>query len=75
MVDGKRHNWTTNTCYWKYEPHEVCLCNIHVIPKYLYFFQASEEGKSDNNNDFKRSWAAYCSRTILDSVKQTKWNL
>ena len=39
-----------------------------------YFFQASEEGKSDDADDFKISWATYYSRTILDSAKQTKWN-
>ena len=38
----------------------------------FYFFQASEKGKTDNNNDFKISWATYCSRTILDSAKQAK---
>ena len=31
VLDGKRHNWATNAFYWKYEPHEVSLCNIHVI--------------------------------------------
>ena len=40
---------------------------------FCYFFQVSEEGKSDNDNDFKISWATNCSGTILD--KQTKWNL
>ena len=73
LSNGKQHNWATNTFYGKYEPHEVSFCNIRVLPKCLfYFFQASEEGKSDNDNDYKTSWTIYCSRTILDSVKQTK---
>ena len=36
-----------------YEPHEFSLCNIHVIPNcLLFFFQASEKGKTDNDIDF-----------------------
>ena len=31
VLDGKQHNWATNGFYWKYEPHEVILCNIYVI--------------------------------------------
>ena len=39
-----------------YEPHEVNLCNILVYQNaFCYFFQASEEGKTDNDNDFKIS--------------------
>ena len=35
------------------EPHEVSLRNIHVIPNcLLLFFQASGEGKADNDNNF-----------------------
>ena len=35
------------------EPHEVSLRNIHVIPNcLLLFFQASGEGKTDNDNNF-----------------------
>ena len=45
LLDGKRHNWATNTFYWKYEPHEVRT--------FSYFLQASEEDKSDNDNDFE----------------------
>ena len=41
---------------------------------FYYFFQASEEGKSGDDNEFKMSWATCCSRTILDSAKQTKWS-
>ena len=71
MLDGKQHNWATNTFYWKYE---VSLCNIHVRPNCLFLFISGlKEGKTDNANDFKMSWATYCSRTILDSAKQTKW--
>ena len=71
MLDGKRHNWVTNTFYCKYE---VNLCNIHPND-FWYFPQVSEDSKSDNNNDFKICWATSCSRTILDSAKQAKWNL
>ena len=53
----------------------VCVTStLYQIAAY-YFFQASEEGKTDNDNDFKISWATYSSRTILDSAKQTKWCL
>ena len=38
MLDGKRHNWVTNTFYCKYKLHKVGLCNIHVIPKCLMLF-------------------------------------
>ena len=31
--------------------------------------------KSDKDDYFKISWATYCSRTILDTPQQTKWNL
>ena len=31
VLDGQRHNWTTNAFYWKYERPDVSLCNIHVI--------------------------------------------
>ena len=73
MKDGKRHNWVINTFYWKYEPHIVSSCNIQNT--FCYAFQkASEEGKSDNNNDFKISWATYFSRKVLGSAKQIKWN-
>ena len=36
---------------------------------FCYFFQVSEEGKSDNDNGFKIYWATSCSRTILNSAK------
>ena len=60
-----------------YEPHEVSLCDIHVTPKCLLLFLSGirGEGKSDNDNGFKIFWATYCSSTIINSVKQTKWNL
>ena len=41
---------------------------------FITFFQASEEGKSDFDNDLKISWVTYCSKTILDSAKETKLN-
>ena len=41
---------------------------------FITFFQALEEGKSDFDNDLKISWATYCSKTILDSAKETKLN-
>ena len=43
------------------------FCAIFTLYQnvFCYFFQASKDGKSDNNNDFKISWATYCSRTIL----------
>ena len=31
-----------------------------------YFFQVSEEGKSDNDNELKIFWVTYKSRTILN---------
>ena len=51
------------------------VCAIFTLYQnaFCYFFQASEEDKSDYNNDFKIYWATNCSRTILDSAKQTKW--
>ena len=39
---------------------------------FCHFFQDPEEGESVNDNSFKISCATYCSRTILDSAKQTK---
>ena len=66
MLEGKRHNWAANTFNWKYEPHEVSLCNITFYQNaFCYFFQASVEDKSDNDNDFKISWDTYCRRAIL----------
>ena len=38
MLSRKQHSWATNTFYCKYEPHEVNLCNIHVIPEWLLLF-------------------------------------
>ena len=33
-----------NTFYWKHEPYEVSLCNIHLYQNaFCYLFQASEE--------------------------------
>ena len=52
MLDGKRHNWATNAFHRKYEPYEVSLCNIHVIPiAFCYFLQASEDSRSDNGEN------------------------
>ena len=76
-VDSKRHNWVTNIFYWKYEP-QTLVCAIFTLYQnmFCFLFQASEEGKIDNNkNDFKISFASYCSRAILDSAKQTRWHL
>ena len=53
----------------------VCAIFMLYQNAFCYFFQALEEGKTDNDNDFKMSWANYCSRTILGSTKQAKWNL
>ena len=39
---------------------------------FCYFFQASEEWKSDNDNELKIFWVTHMSRTILDSAKQPK---
>ena len=36
LLDGKRYNWAANTFYWKYEPHEVSSCNIHVTSKCFF---------------------------------------
>ena len=46
------------------------VCAIFTLYQNSYFFQASEESKSDDDNDFKISWATYCSRTILDSENE-----
>ena len=51
----------------------VCEIFTSYQNAFWFFFQASEEGKSDNDNDFKISWATCCSRTILDSAKRTKY--
>ena len=51
------------------------VCAIFPLYQNVFccFFQASEEGKSDNDNDFKISWATYCSTTILDcTIKQNE---
>ena len=44
------------------------VCAIFMLYQnvFCYFFQASEEDKSDNDNVFKISRATYCSRAILD---------
>ena len=42
---------------------------------YCYFFQVCGKGESDNDNGFKIFWISYRSRAILDSGKQTKWNI
>ena len=49
MLEGKIHNWATYTFCWKYEPHEVTLCDIHVIPTCVFLFLSGlkREGKSD----------------------------
>ena len=52
----------------------VCAIFMLYQNTFCYFLQASEVGKTDDDNDFKISWATYCSKTILDSAKQTKWN-
>ena len=46
------------------------VCAIFTLYQnaFGYFFRALEEGKSDDDNDFKISWATYCIRTILDSA-------
>ena len=71
MLDGKRHNLATNTIYWKYENMNLTklVCAMFTLYQnpFCYFFQASEDGKGDDNNDFKVFWATYCSRTILDN--------
>ena len=48
------------------------VCAIFTLYQiaFCYFFQASEEDKTDNDNHFKISWATYWSKTILDSAKQ-----
>ena len=53
------------------------VCAIFTLYQiaFSYFIQASEEGKTDNDNDFKKFWVTYYSRTILDSAKQSKWYL
>ena len=59
-----------------WEPLAVSLPNIHIIIKCLYFFQVKQKGESDKNydNNFNIFWASYCSRTISERAKQTKWN-
>ena len=49
------------------------VCAIFTLYQnaFCFFFQASELGKSDDDNDFKISRATYCNRTTLDSAKQT----
>ena len=44
------------------------FCAIFMLYQnvFCYFRQTSEEGKKDIDNEFKISWATYCSRTILD---------
>ena len=46
------------------------VCAIFTLYQIIfYFFQASEEGKSDNDNDFNiRILSHLFSRTILDSA-------
>ena len=71
MLDGKLHNWATNVFYWKYKRIKLACAMFTLYQNaFCYFFQASEESKSDNNNDFKVSWATYCSRTILRAINQ-----
>ena len=76
MLDGKRYNWARKT-FIKHVNLMKLVCAIFTLHHnaFCYFFQGSEKGKSDNDNDFKISWATYCSRSILDSTKQTKWKL
>ena len=50
----------------------VCAIITLYQNAFCYFFQAPEERKTDNDNDFKISLAIYCGRTILHSAKQTK---
>ena len=50
FLDGKRHKWATKYLLlktWTQEVYQIGFC---------YFFQASEEVKNDNDNDFKISW-------------------
>ena len=76
MLDGERNNWANIIFCSKYEPHEASLCNIHVIPKCLLLFLSGlRRGQKWTIMILKISWATYSSRTILDSAKQTKWNL
>ena len=42
---------------------------------FVISFRPQKSARSNKDNDFKISWATYYSRTILDSEKQTKWNL
>ena len=48
------------------------VCAIFTLHQnaFCYFFQASEESKTDNDNDLKRSCATYCKRAILLLKKQ-----
>ena len=48
------------------------VCAIFTLYQntFCYFFQASEESKTDNANDLKISWATYCKRTVLLLKKQ-----
>ena len=76
MLDGKQHNWATKYFLlkiWALVNHMKLVCAIFTLYQIVIccFFQASEEGKTDNDNYFKISWATYCSRAILDSAKQT----
>ena len=50
------------------------VCAIFMLYQnvFCYFFQASEEDKSDNDNVFKISRATYCSRVILDIFKSSQ---
>ena len=52
------------------------VCAIFTLYQNIFccFFQASEKGKSEDDNENKTSCATYCSRAILDSSKQTKSN-
>ena len=38
-LDGKRHNWATNSFYWKHEPHEVNIEYSHytIMPFFISF--------------------------------------
>ena len=42
----------------------VCALFTLYDNAFCYFFQASKEDKTDNDNDFKISWATHCSRII-----------
>ena len=51
LLGGKRHNWATNMNLMKL----VSAIFTLYQNAFWYFFQASEESKSDNDNDFKIS--------------------